>query len=291
MENKCNIVRDLLPSYIDHLCSKDSIHFIEEHMKSCKKCREVLESMKNDVDFTDEIDEVYKVEVKKPFQKVSRFFNGQKKLTNYLLLATLFSLLFGFIFLIHSIIKFSEHREEVTKLEVVEQEKEAIMDDVFHILGASTEVTEKEEKQLLTIFNKYNKKLNLLAIFPAADIEDWLQENASVKQKPTTIYPIEYNEAAIIIGNKGILRKNEPITPSGYDLGTVVMAKNQWVIQYEYKSPYEQTIERHHQLTYYGPSTWSIFQAPILLFTLFSVLLIFWIFLMRQNKRLKDVMG
>jgi hypothetical protein len=32
------------------------------------------------------------------------------------------------------------------------------MDDVFTILGASTEVTEKEEKQLLTIFRKYNEK-------------------------------------------------------------------------------------------------------------------------------------
>ncbi|WP_340372088.1 zf-HC2 domain-containing protein [Peribacillus sp. FSL E2-0218] len=291
MDIKCNIVRDLLPSYIDHLCSQDSIHYIEEHMESCEKCREVLESMKNDVDFTVEIDEVYKVEVKKPFQKLARFFNGQKKLTNYLLLTTLFSLLFGFIFLIHSIIKFNEHREEVTKLEVVEQEKETIMDEVIHILGASTEVTEKEEKQLLTVFNKYNKKLNLLAVFPAADLKDWLQENASVKQKPTTIYPIEYKEAAIVIGNQGILRENDSITPSGYDLGTVVLAKNRWVIQYEYKSSYEKTIERHHQVTHYGPSTWSIFQAPILLFIVFSVLLMFWIFLMRQNKRLKDVMG
>lgn len=291
MDNKCNIVRDLLPSYIDHLCSQDSIQFIEEHMNSCKNCREVLESMKNDVDFSDEIDEVYKLEVKRPFQKVSRFLIGQKKLTNYLLLATLFSLLFGFIFLIHSIIKYSENKEEVTKLEVVEQEKEAIMDDVFHILGASTVLTEREEKQLLTIFKKYDTKLNLLAVFSAADIEDWLQENASVKQKPTTIFPIEYNEAAIVIGNKGKLRKNEPITPSGYDLGTIVMANNRWVIQYEYKSSYEETIERHHQLTYYGPSTLSILQAPILMFTIFSVLFIVWLFLKRQNKRLKDVMG
>jgi hypothetical protein len=69
------------------------------------------------------------------------------------------------------------------------------------------------------------------------------------------------------------------------------MANKRWVIQYEYKSSYEQTIERHHQLTYYGPSTWSIFQAPILLFALFIVLLVFWLFLKRQNKRLKDVMG
>ncbi|WHX98076.1 hypothetical protein [Neobacillus sp. DY30] len=35
--------------------------------------------MKNNVDLNDEIDEVYKVEVKRPFQKVSMFFNGQKK--------------------------------------------------------------------------------------------------------------------------------------------------------------------------------------------------------------------
>lgn len=83
-------------------------------------------------------------------------------------------------------------------------------------------MTEKEEKQLLTIFKKYNKKLNLLAFLPAAEIEDWLQKKMLLKQKPTTIYPIEYNKAAIVIGNEGILRKNEPFTPSGYDLGTVV---------------------------------------------------------------------
>ncbi|WP_240620334.1 hypothetical protein [Peribacillus acanthi] len=247
--------------------------------------------MKNDVDISVEIDEVYKVEVKRPFQKVSRFFNEQKKLTKYLFLSTLFSLLFGFIFLTHSIIKFSEYNEEVSEFEVVDKEKDAIMYDVFHILGSSTEVTEKEEKQLLTIFKKYNEKLNLLAVFSAADIEDWLKENASVKQKPTTIYPIEYKKADTVIGNEGILRKNEPITPSGYDLGTVVMANKLWVIQYEYKNSYEHTVEKHHQLTYYGPNTWSIFQAPILLFTLFSVLLIFWLVLRRQNKRLKDVMG
>ncbi|MED3996649.1 sigma-70 family RNA polymerase sigma factor [Peribacillus frigoritolerans] len=112
------------------------------------------------------------------------------------------------------------------------QQRHMLQDDAIHTSPEaeliysedkpSTEVTEKEEKQLLTIFKKYNKKLNLLAVLPAADIEDCLQENASVKQKPTTIYPIEYNKAAIVIGNEGILRKNEPITPSGYDLGTVV---------------------------------------------------------------------
>jgi hypothetical protein len=291
MDNKCNIVKDLMPSYIDNLCSKDSIVFIEDHMSSCTECREVLESMKNDVDLNDEIDEVYKVEVKRPFQQISRFFNGQKRLANYLLLATLLSLVMGGIFLSHSIKKYSEQKDEATKLEIVDREKEDIMDDTFHILGSSTKVNENEQKQLLSIYKKYSDKLNLLAVFPAEDIKDWLKENGSVKQKPTTIYPIEYNKAAIVIGSEGILRENNQITPSGYDLGTVVMANNRWVIQYEYKSSYKQTIERHHQLTYYGPSTWSIFQTPILLFTLFIILLTLWLFIKRQNNRLKDVMG
>jgi hypothetical protein len=291
MENKCNIVRDLLPSYFDHLCSQDSIHLIEEHINSCEKCREVLNSMKNDLDIPIKFDEMSNVEVKRPFQKVSKFFNAQEKLTNYLLLAIVFTLLFGFVFLFSSLTKFSEHREAIAKLEVVDKEKHAIMDDVFHILSSTTEVTEKEEKQLLTIFKKYNKKLNVLAVFPAVDIEDWVQKNTSVIQKPTTIYPIEYNKASIVIGKEGVVSEKERITPSGYDLGTVVMANNQWVIQYEYSSSYEKTIERHHQLTYYGPSNWSFFQVPIFFFTIFSILLIIWLSLRKQNKHLKDVMG
>lgn len=291
MNNKCNIVRDLLPSYIDNVCSKDSIYFIEEHMNSCKKCREAFEFMENDIGLSDELDEVYTAEVKRPFQRVSSFFSNQKKLTNYLLLTTLIALMIGCFFLVHSIIELSEYKEEVNQFKVVEQEKEAIMSDVFNVLEDSKELTEQEEKQLLTIFKKYNKKLNLLAVFPKADVIDWLNDNSSVKNKPTTIYPINYNKAAIIVGNEGIIENNELINPSDYDLGTVVMANENWVIQYEYKSSYEQTIEKHHQLTYYAPTTWNIFQTPILFFTLFIVLLIFWLFLMRQNKRFKDVMG
>lgn len=43
--NQCNIVRDLLPSYIDELCSDDSKAFIEEHLKVCSECKEIYEMM------------------------------------------------------------------------------------------------------------------------------------------------------------------------------------------------------------------------------------------------------
>ena len=36
MENKCKIVTDLLPNYIENLTSEDTNKFIEEHLNSCE---------------------------------------------------------------------------------------------------------------------------------------------------------------------------------------------------------------------------------------------------------------
>lgn len=43
---KCEIVRDLLPSYIDGLTSEGTNKAIEEHLATCEDCRKVLDSMK-----------------------------------------------------------------------------------------------------------------------------------------------------------------------------------------------------------------------------------------------------
>ena len=41
----CDIVKDLLPLYIDGCCSAGSIKFVEDHTKECAECRSVLEDM------------------------------------------------------------------------------------------------------------------------------------------------------------------------------------------------------------------------------------------------------
>ena len=41
----CEVVRDLFPSYIDKLTSETSNHVIEEHLRECEPCRQVLSSM------------------------------------------------------------------------------------------------------------------------------------------------------------------------------------------------------------------------------------------------------
>lgn len=47
---KCEIIKDLLPSYIDGLTSSESNFEIEEHLKTCQECNEVLNLMRTEID-------------------------------------------------------------------------------------------------------------------------------------------------------------------------------------------------------------------------------------------------
>lgn len=66
---KCEIIKDLLPSYIDGLTSSESNLEIEEHFNNCPQCKEVFEQMKAEV----EVETTnYNIEEIKPFKKVNR---------------------------------------------------------------------------------------------------------------------------------------------------------------------------------------------------------------------------
>lgn len=52
-EISCNIIQDLLPSYVDDICTEDSRHLIEEHISGCERCRTQLELLKS-TELTDE---------------------------------------------------------------------------------------------------------------------------------------------------------------------------------------------------------------------------------------------
>ena len=41
----CNIIRDLLPIYVDKLTSDESNEIIEEHLSSCDNCKQIYEQM------------------------------------------------------------------------------------------------------------------------------------------------------------------------------------------------------------------------------------------------------
>lgn len=45
----CDVVRDLLPSYVEGLSSADTIALVDEHLEGCPGCRKVLEAMRADM--------------------------------------------------------------------------------------------------------------------------------------------------------------------------------------------------------------------------------------------------
>ena len=47
MKLRCSIIDDLLPLYLEDMCSEDTRAAIEEHLQECPACQEKLARMKN----------------------------------------------------------------------------------------------------------------------------------------------------------------------------------------------------------------------------------------------------
>ncbi len=72
----CGIIKDLLPLYIDGVCSSDSIDVIEEHLKECPLCEAELLNLQNNTDIKPEIDKDIDKAVKTANKKIKK---GKKK--------------------------------------------------------------------------------------------------------------------------------------------------------------------------------------------------------------------
>ncbi len=73
MKVTCNIVEDLLPLYVDEICSEDSEKIIKSHIKDCSKCKEKLLIMQERIEDKDEIVIFKELNAKKVLQKTFLF--------------------------------------------------------------------------------------------------------------------------------------------------------------------------------------------------------------------------
>ena len=91
MKNKdCNLVKDLLPNYIDRVTSSETDIFIEEHLKNCDKCRNSFKNMSAEM----KID--YKSENNKKIN-IFRKVNNKIRILKIIIFIILFLLLCIFI--------------------------------------------------------------------------------------------------------------------------------------------------------------------------------------------------
>jgi len=47
MKVSCEIIKDLMPLYLDGVCSNDSNAAIDEHLMACENCKAELQAMQN----------------------------------------------------------------------------------------------------------------------------------------------------------------------------------------------------------------------------------------------------
>ncbi|MDF2524262.1 MAG: hypothetical protein K0R31_1903 [Clostridiales bacterium] len=77
MKISCEIIKDLLPLYLDGVCSNDSKALIEEHFAECDSCKAELQAMKEDLFMNDKEQNLKDAEAVKNLSK--RWKKGMMK--------------------------------------------------------------------------------------------------------------------------------------------------------------------------------------------------------------------
>lgn len=95
MKIPCEVISDLLPLYVDDLCSEETRQFVETHLSQCESCRLELELMQKNIPI------ITKEENLKEAQTFKNLSNTwKKKMLKSLLKGALFTLIIIVILLL-----------------------------------------------------------------------------------------------------------------------------------------------------------------------------------------------
>lgn len=67
----CNIIKDLLPSYIDGICSEETAKAVEEHTEHCEECQRYIQMMKQPTNNIQMMSKEVTV-AKEPFKRINK---------------------------------------------------------------------------------------------------------------------------------------------------------------------------------------------------------------------------
>lgn len=69
----CNVIRDLIPVYVDDICSTETSAIVEEHLQDCNACRNLVEMIK-ETEFVSREADIKEIDYMK---KVRKHFTGK----------------------------------------------------------------------------------------------------------------------------------------------------------------------------------------------------------------------
>lgn len=75
MKISCEIIEDLLPLYIDEVCSEESKKMVEDHLCECSACKKKLDEMKKN--FLEDETIMNNIKEAKPIRNLSEKWNRE----------------------------------------------------------------------------------------------------------------------------------------------------------------------------------------------------------------------
>lgn len=187
MNYPCEIIRDLLPMYIDEVCNIETRRAVEKHLAECQKCREYYETMKSTDGFVENnSDNSEDSKIASSLKNIKNTIN--KKIRNIVLcaVAAVLVVIVGFNLLFNVAIK------------NVSPEDISISADVYSLAELiENPVNQAHNSETLTIFSDENDN--------SKAIEVKIPELGTMKLTEDTIKKCEY-VTVISVGSEYFIR-------------------------------------------------------------------------------------
>lgn len=116
----CKIVQDLLPNYIENLTKEETSKYIEEHIKECEECKELLDKMRTEIKSNDEKRDLREVKYMKKFKNKIRILKFIILLIVLLLILAFILIIGRRFFIMKDISKKSQDINNFSNLHIIE---------------------------------------------------------------------------------------------------------------------------------------------------------------------------
>lgn len=208
MKNECDIVKDLLFSYNDGVLSKTSTEFVENHIKTCRDCNNVLEEIKSELK---EKDDKKDIDI---FKSIKRKMSKK----NILIFISLIILLIVVIF---NILVFKNYNEIASTMEIYLYD-EITDEELENIRNTIIQNAENIEIEYVSKDDALNEVMtwdedvgNFLSEFTSGDTNNPMLAYLNIKTKSAS----EIEKISNIVSNlNGIKHINTYINYNPYEL-------------------------------------------------------------------------
>lgn len=175
MKKNCNVIKDLLPLYIDDVCSKESRNLVEEHLRTCNNCQNYLEELKFDIKDA----KVNEINVFKKFLKKINF-----KIIRNTTIITCFTLaiVFGILYFIGNFYFTSNYSK---KMEVIinEEGRDWNIQFMTPIMG--------RQYGIVVPYNENGEDIDIIFLTHKYNVQDYLESEKEVSYG-TKIEQLDY---------------------------------------------------------------------------------------------------